>query len=301
MTCKTDDMRDVANKKCICGNRVLFGIVDGKPTHCMTCKTDDMRDVANKKCICGKHPVFGIVDGKPTHCKMCKKNNMIDVVHKKCQCGKISSFGLVEGQPTHCMMCKEDDMEDVINKRCPGYNGETCTMVYRLLPGREYCPECDPDKSRSAYRKPDEAAFFNFLKKTDVKVTQEQYYIDFRCIDTDKTRAEIDGVIFTKDVVVCVELDEDAHESYPKSCEKTRMHNATAELKMSTQGLCVAWVRVNPHTKKNGKRNTSRDAKKIRDQRHREALVIIKDILQNPRDCVEFVGYEQSVIDYFTM
>lgn len=113
----------------------------------------------------------------------------------------------------------------------------------------------------------------------------------FKCIDTNKKRAEIDGIVITKDIVVCLELDEYAHETYDKMCELTRMHNVTAELKIAYPYHSIAWVRVNPHTKKNGKWDASKDAKKIRDQRHQEALEIIKDILQSPRDCVEYIGY----------
>jgi hypothetical protein len=35
----------------------------------------------------------------------------------------------------------------------------------------------------------------------------------------------------------------------------------------------------------------SRTAKKVRDERHREALLLIHDVLKNPRDCIEYVGY----------
>jgi hypothetical protein len=31
---------------------------------------------------------------------------------------------------------------------------------------------------------------------------------------------------------------------------------------------------------------------KIRNQRHQEALEIIKDILENPRDCIVYIGYD---------
>jgi hypothetical protein len=182
-------------------------------------------------------------------------------------------------------------MEDVVSKRCPGYSGVPCVVGYRLCYGFEYCHECDPDEIRKLNKKRDEAAFFRFLKKSGIEVTQEQYRIEYRCIDTDKTRAEIDGIIITKDVVMCLELDEDAHETYPKSCEETRMHNATAELRVAFPDHSIAWVRVNPHTKKDGKRDTSPAATTIRNKRHREALGIIKNILRNPRDCVEYVGY----------
>jgi hypothetical protein len=216
---------------------------------------------------------------------------MKDVRSKKCPCGKQPVFGFTGGQAMCCAVCRTSGMEDVKNTKCPGYNGTPCVVGYRVRDGFEYCPECDPDTSRHASKKRDEAAFFRFLKKSGVEVTQEQYKIEFRCIATPRKRAEIDGVIITKDVVMCLELDEDAHESYPKSCEETRMHNAAAELRIAFPDHSIAWVRVNPHTKKDGKRDTSKDAKKIRDRRYREAMDIIQDILRNPRDCVEYIGY----------
>ncbi|AGE57759.1 hypothetical protein ATCVNTS1_738L [Acanthocystis turfacea Chlorella virus NTS-1] len=289
--CKTPVMEDVVSKKCSCGKTPSFGLPGEKPTCCAGCKEPGMKDVRSKKCPCGKIPSFGPPGEKPTCCAGCKERDMENVAHEKCPCGKQPSFGLPGEKPTCCVACKEDDMEDVRSKRCPGYNGNPCIVGYVLRYGFEYCHECDPDEARRVTKKRSEAAFFYFLKKSGVEVTQEQYWIEYRCIDTDKKRAEIDGVIITKDVVVCLELDEDAHESYPKLCEQTRMHNATAELMIAFPNHSIAWVRVNPHTKKDGKRDTTSHAKTIRNQRHKKALKIIKDILQNPRNCVEYIGY----------
>jgi len=323
--CKTDDMKDVVSKMCSCGNRPSFGVKDGKPTHCVKCKTDDMKDVVSKKCLCGKCASFGLINGNPTHCKDCKTDDMKDVKHKMCQCGNRPSFGFVDGNPTHCEKCKSDDMrnivskmcpcgkipcfgfqeekptccveckvsgmENVVDKRCSGYNGEPCNTGYLLAPGRDYCLACDPDDSRRLDRKRSEAAFFNFLKKSGIEITQREFPVHYMCIDTNRKMAFVDGIIITKSIVVCLELDEDAHERYPKSCEEARMHNVTAELMLAYPDHHIVWVRVNPHIKKNGKRDSSRKAIKIRNQRHQEAVGIIRDILQNPRDCVEYVGY----------
>ncbi|AGE49645.1 hypothetical protein ATCVCan0610SP_929R [Acanthocystis turfacea Chlorella virus Can0610SP] len=290
--CRTPDMIDVRSKRCPCGNRPSFGIVDGKPTHCNECRTPDMKNVIANMCPCGKQPSFGLVKGHPTHCKECKTGDMKNVKDKMCQCGHHPSFGLVEGQPTHCKECKTNNMNDVINKRCQGYNGVPCPTDYLIGRGREYCLACDPDDSRRLDRKRDEAAFFNFLNKTDIAITQREFPVHYRCFDTNKTMAFVDGIIVTKDVVVCMELDEDAHETYDKGCEEARMHNVSAELKIAFPNHSIAWVRVNPHTKKNGKRDMSARALKLRDKRHQEALKIIKDILQHPKDCIEYVGYD---------
>jgi hypothetical protein len=288
--CKTDDMENIMKRKCPCGKQPNFGFPGKKAVCCIACKEDGMNDVRNKKCTCGKQPKFGFLGGRAQCCSGCKEDGMVDIVGRKCPCGKRPSFGFTGEKATCCIDCKEDGMDNVNGKRCQGYGGTQCPTDYRLAPGREYCLACDPDDSRRLDKKRDEAAFFNFLDK-HVIITQREFPVHYKCIDTDKTMAFIDGIIITKDVVVCLELDEDAHEAYDKGCEEARMHNVSAELKFAYQDCCIAWVRVNPHTKKNGKRDISKKALKIRDQRHQEALGIIEDILRNPRDCIEYVGY----------
>lgn len=288
--CKKIGMEDVKNKKCSCGKISTFGFPGGKASCCKKCKEDGMENVKDKKCLCGKQPTFGLPGGKATCCKKCKVDGMENVKDKKCPCGKRPNFGYESGQSICCVNCKEDGMENVKGKRCPGYNGVPCPTNYFTTNGRDYCLSCDPDDSRRLDRKRDEAAFFNFLDK-NITITQREFPVHYRCIDTDKTMAFIDGVIITKDIVVCLELDEDAHEAYDQGCEEARMHNVSAELKFAFLNHNIAWVRVNPHTKKNGRRDTSSRALKIRDNRHQEALEIIVNILQNPKDCIEYVGY----------
>jgi len=183
-------------------------------------------------------------------------------------------------------------MINVVNKTCPGYDGVPCPIITQLSNGKEYCLVCDPDDSRRAARLKDETAFFDFLAENGVSVTQRSYRIDYRCIDTTKKYSLIDGVVVAADVVVCLELDEDAHENYDKICEEARMHDASAELKIAFPDRPIAWIRVNPHIKKDGKRDVSRAAKKVRDEQHRKALVLIRDVLENPRDCTKYVGYK---------
>ncbi|AGE49662.1 hypothetical protein ATCVCan0610SP_990R [Acanthocystis turfacea Chlorella virus Can0610SP] len=290
--CKTDNMKDVISKKCQCGKHASFGVSEKTPTHCSKCKTPGMIDVKHTKCECGKNPSFGIIGQRPTRCQDCKEDGMSYILHQKCQCGKRRPvFGIIDKKPTHCSMCKSSEMRDVVNKQCPGYNNIPCPTKYQPVHGRDYCLVCDPDDSRRFNKKRDEAAFFNFLSKNGVNVTQREYPVHYQCIDTNKKYARLDGVIITKDIVVCLELDEDAHESYDPMCEEARMHNVSAELRIANPGHNIAWVRVNPHMKKNNKRVVSRNAMKIRDQRHREAFDTIISILKEPRDCINYIGY----------
>jgi len=250
-----------------------------------------MINVANKKCPCGKQPSYGISDGKAMYCSECKKPGMVDVRNKKCPCGNHLVYGLPGGPRVCCKECKEPGMVDVKHATCPGYDGVPCPVVTRLADGKDYCLMCDPDESRRAARLKDETAFFDFLAENGVSVTQRSYRIDYQCIDTAKKYSLIDGVIITADVVVCLELDEDAHENYDPTCEKARMNDASAELKIAFPNHSVAWIRVNPHIKKDGKRDVSRAAKKVRDERHRKALVLIRDVLENPWGGIKYVGY----------
>ncbi|AGE53656.1 hypothetical protein ATCVGM07011_776L [Acanthocystis turfacea Chlorella virus GM0701.1] len=288
--CKEDGMEDVVSKRCLCGKIPLYGFIGKKAVCCAGCKEDGMQNIKNKRCLCGKIPSFGFSGGNPTHCLGCKEDGMENVKSKKCSCGKQSSFGFPGDQATCCVACKDDRMIDVRSRKCPGYGSVQCPTNYQIHAGRDYCLSCDPDDSRRLDKKRDEAAFFNFLDK-HITITQQDYPVHFKCIDTNKTMGRIDGIIITKDIVVCLELDEDAHEAYDPSCEEARMHNVSAELKIAYPYHSIAWIRVNPHTKKNGKRDTSSRALKIRDKRHQEALDIIKNILQNPRDCIEYIGY----------
>ena len=289
--CKKPGMVNVVNKKCPCGHQMLFGFPGGKAECCSECKKPGMVNVVNKMCPCGIRASYGIPGGKPVCCNACKEPGMVDVVHNKCPCGIRASYGVLGGKAVCCNACKEPGMVDVKHKTCPGRDGVPCPVVTYLSNGKEYCLVCDPDESRRTARLKDEHAFFDFLAENGVSVTQRSYRIEYRCIDTFKTRSEIDGVIIAADVVVCLELDEDAHEYYDPTCEEARMNDASAELKIAFPDRPIAWIRVNPHTKKDGRRDVSRAAKKVRDERHRKALVLIHDVLENPRDCIEYVGY----------
>ena len=289
--CKKPGMINVKSKKCPCGKQPVFGFPGGKAECCSECKKPGMVNVVSPKCLCGIRASYGFPGGKPVCCSECKKPGMVDIVHDKCPCGKQMNYGFPGGKPVCCSECKEPDMVDVVHKTCPGYDGVPCPVATYLSNGKEYCLVCDPDDSRRTNHRKDEAAFFDFLAENGIDVTQREYRIDYRCIDTTKKYSLIDGVIIAADVVVCLELDEDAHENYDPVCEEARMNDASAELKIAFPDRPVAWIRVNPHIKKDGKRDVSRAARKVRDERHRKALVLIRDVLENPRSCIEYIGY----------
>jgi hypothetical protein len=292
IACKTSGMVNVKKEMCSCGKQPTFGLPGERPTCCTDCKEDGMINVVDKKCPCGKIPSFGLPGERPTCCKECKTSEMMNVVNKKCPCGKIPSFGLPGERPTCCKECKTGDMTDVRSKKCPGYNGISCPVITQLYDGNSYCVVCDPDDTRRNKRKVDEEAFFQFLMNNGIDTTQREFRIEYRCIDTGGKYSLIDGVIITKDIVICLEVDEDAHAHYDPVCEQTRMNDATAELRLEYQGQSIAWVRINPNiTNKTGKRDRTTKGTKVRDSRHEKALGIIRKLLATPMDCVKYVGY----------
>jgi hypothetical protein len=286
------EMIDVVNKKCLCGKRASYGLPGESPTCCKECKMPEMIDVKNKKCLCGKQMSFGLPGESPTCCVECKTDEMVNVKDKMCPCGKRPSYGLPGKLPTCCKECKTDKMIDVKNKKCPGYNSSPCAFSMRLYDDYEYCIYCDPGDDRRRIRKVDEEAFFEFLTTNGVCVTQREFRIDYRCVDTDGKYSLIDGIIITKDIVICLEVDEEAHAHYDPVCEQTRMNNATAEMRLEYSEHCIAWVRINPNIlNKNDKRDRTSKGYKVRDRRHQEALDIIKELIITPNDCVKYIGY----------
>ena len=289
--CKTPEMINVKHKLCSCGNHPIYGIKGSRPVCCKGCKTSEMINVKDKHCPCGKQPSFGMPGKHPECCKECKKEGMVNVRIPECPCGKQPSFGMPGKKPVCCKGCKTDGMVNVVSKTCPGYN-IPCPVATYLHSGNNYCIICDPDDTRRITRKIDEEAFFSFLSSNGMSITQREYRIDYRCIDTAKSHSFIDGIIISKDIVVCLEVDEEAHQHYDPSCEEARLNNASAELRLQYPKHCIAWVRINPNTlNKQGKRDRSAKATKIRDNRHNEALDIIKQLLEHPRDIIEYVGY----------
>ncbi|ABU44320.1 hypothetical protein PBCVNY2B_891L [Paramecium bursaria Chlorella virus NY2B] len=289
--CKPDDAIDVVNKKCKCGNGYpIYGLPDEKALWCSKCKSNDAINVVSKKCPCENgYPIYGIPGDKtPTWCKNCKPGDAINVASKKCPCGKQSKFGLPGQKAEWCSECKPDNAIDVVNPICSGYDGVPCPVRTHLANGKQYCLSCDPDEYRRLSRKKDEHAFFCFLEKHDIEVTQREYRIDYRCIDTNKSHAFIDGVIITPDIVMCLEVDENAHRHYESGCDKARMHLASTELLLAFPEHHIAWVRVNPTI---GDFDRSDKALKVRDERYFEAVLLIRDLIQNPRTDVMYVGY----------
>jgi len=286
--CKTAEMIDVINKLCPCGNRPSFNL-PGKTVGicCKECKTSEMVNV-NKKCACGKRPSFNIMgEIVGICCAECKTPDMVNVVSKLCPCGNRPIFNLPgKNVGICCKGCKTPDMIDVVSKRCPGYNGEKCPGDY-IISGYKYCLSCDPDDSRRDKFKKYENAFFKYIQgKIDVK--RREFVIRYDPLETTKKFARLDGIVFGDGVIVCLEVDENGHESY--LCDESRMNMVTAELLKQYPHTDVCWVRVNPST---GHKNPwSIAAKKERIKRFDAVIQAVNNVLKNKTTDIVYIGFD---------
>ena len=286
--CKTPEMVNVKHKLCPCGTRPSFNL-PGETVGicCIECKTPDMIDVNSKKCPCGKQPSFNLPgETLGICCVDCKMPGMINVKDKLCPCGKIPSFNLPEKSVGICCVeCKTSEMVNVAGKRCPGYNG-ICPGDYHLVPGCQYCLSCDPDDSRRDKFKKYENAFFKHIQgKIDVKC--REFIVKYDPDETTKKWARLDGIVFGDSIIVCLEVDENGHESY--ACDKSRMHMVTAELLQQYSDIDVCWIRVNPTTKHKNPWGVA--AKRVRSERFDAVIDAVNDVLKNKTTSVIYIGF----------
>ena len=271
-----------------CEKQTSYNVVGLKARWCKTHKTVEMVNVKSKKCSCGKQPIFNL-PGETVGicCVECKMPEMIDVVHKLCPCGKRPYFNYPgETVGICCKECKTPGMVNVVDKRCPGYNG-ICPVGYLLAPGCQYCLSCDPDDSRRDKFKKYENAFFKYVKgKIDVK--RREFVVKYDTNETTKKFARLDGIVFGDDIAVCLEVDENGHESY--ECDEPRKHMVTAELLKEYPHTDVCWIRVNPATKHKNPWGVA--AKRVRAERFDAVIKAVVDVLKNKTTDIIYIGFD---------
>jgi hypothetical protein len=255
---------------------------------CSKCKTDEMINVVDKRCKCGNHPIYN-VSGKTKgmFCSKCKTDEMIDVTHKKCTCGNNPIYNVTgEVKGICCSKCKTDEMVDVKHKVCPGYITECPVRTY-IVRGHEYCMSCDPNETRRKRYKRYEDIFFDYVKdKLDVH--KREFHVSFDPKETSKKFARLDGVVFNNGVIVCIEVDENCHQEY--ECDEHRMHLATAELLQKYPEHTVSWVRVNPTVC--AKDEWSGPSKKKREKRFDEVVNTTRNILETRDTRIVYIGFD---------
>ncbi|AGE48721.1 hypothetical protein PBCVAP110A_164L [Paramecium bursaria Chlorella virus AP110A] len=288
--CKKPGMVNVKHKLCQCGKQPSFNLPgETMGFCCVECKTPDMVNVVSKLCPCGNRPSFNH-PGETVGicCKECKTSEMVNVVSKLCPCGKQPRFNLPgETVGICCAECKTPKMVNVMGRRCPGYNGEKCPGDYRLTDGCQYCLSCDPDESRRDKFKKYENAFFKHIQgKIDIK--RREFIVKYDPLETTKKWARLDGIVFGDGVIVCLEVDENGHESY--SCDESRTNMVTAELLKEYPHTDVCWVRVNPTTKHKNPWGVA--AKRVRAERFDAVIKAVNNVLSNKTTDIVFIGFD---------
>jgi hypothetical protein len=247
-SCKTSDMRDVRNNKCVCGKRQPSYNLEGeKAKYCILCKTSDMVDVKNKKCHCGKRIAIYNIDGEiAKYCGLCKSSEMINVCSTKCHCGKSQpSFNIEGEQAKYCISCKTSDMVNVISKMCVGIDnvcplGRVANKKYR-----DHCIECFRRKfpldplTLKIQAKTKEIAVRDFINENFDGFEHDKplYTGHCQCI----IRRRIDHRKLIGGTLLAIETDENQHKNYDEMDEETRYN----DLYMAYSGKWV-YIRFNP-------------------------------------------------------
>jgi hypothetical protein len=125
LKCKTPQMKDFRNNKCIdCGVRASYGERGGKTLYCAKHKKEGHIDLVNPACLetgCTTIPVFGTEYKKPLYCETHKKDGMKNVVEQRCcfeGCESRAFYGTIWQKPVRCSTHKTDGMNNVVSKRC---------------------------------------------------------------------------------------------------------------------------------------------------------------------------------------
>lgn len=141
--CKSEEMINVKDKKCNCGNGLKIYNYEGlKAEFCSLCKNSDMVNVIHTKCNCGKaFPNYNFENLIAKYCNKCKLEGMINVKQQKCFCNKKRPCFNFEGLPSkYCSECKLEGMINVNNKKCEC--GNTYLIYnYEGLQG-SFCNKC---------------------------------------------------------------------------------------------------------------------------------------------------------------
>lgn len=250
---KLSNMRDVVHICCGhngCYKQARYGLEYKKATHCLIHALKNMRNVINKQCVyagCYTIPIFGLEDKMPTHCKEHMLKNMRDVIHKCCKvegCNTISNFGLEDKKATHCKEHATGNMRNVKDKKCI-----LCNLTRSNPKYKGYCAPCClfkyPDDPRVRnYKTKEQAIMSAILKKYPDMILD-------KAILGGCSRKRPDGLLDLGSHVIIIEVDENQHRGYDKSCDNKRIMMLSQDLAHRP----IVFIRVNPDSFKcEGKR-----------------------------------------------
>ena len=256
ISCKTETMINVKNKKCRCGKAYPIYNEQGetKAICCSQCKTETMININHKRCMCGKaRPTFNEQgETKPICCSQCKTETMVDVISKKCRCEKaIPTYNEpTETKPICCISCKTETMVDVKNKRCKSQFCQTAgNKKYK-----GYCTHC------FQHLFPTDPLTFQIRSKTKEIAVRDFINANFDGFQHDlpihyggcdcSHRRRVDHRKLINGTMLAIETDEDQHKSY----DEEDVENRYNDLFMAYSGKWI-FIRFNPdkYRDKNGK------------------------------------------------
>ena len=130
---------------CVCGKYAIYNYPDKRPAYCSSCKKENMINVKDKKCKCGNGlKIYNYNGLKAEYCSSCKNNDMINVIHKKCNCGKaFPNYNYENLIPKYCFDCKLEGMLNLKGDKCFCNKKRPCFNFQGLRP--KYCSECKMD------------------------------------------------------------------------------------------------------------------------------------------------------------
>ena len=246
---KLVDMVDIRSKRCIydgCKTGPSYNFITEKlPIYCIKHKHKDMIDIISKRCIydsCKTRPSYNIASEKiPIYCVKHKLTDMIDIRSKRCiydGCKTQPSYNIAsEKIPIYCIKHKLVDMVDIKHKTCKTY---LCPVI-PTTKYDGYCFRCfvfiHPDKPVVRNLKTKEKHVVDELEKHYGKMS----FIWDKTISCGESRYRPDILFILKDRAVIVEIDENQHKSYDKSCIEKRETDIMADIALPT-----IFIRFNP-------------------------------------------------------
>ena len=227
--CKSNEMINIYYDKCIfedCNEYAWYNYEgEVKRKFCKNHALENMILINLRLCeFCNKVPIYGYIeDKKRIRCTDHKDENMIDLVHGNCiyeNCLKRAYFNFdKEKNPLYCSEHKIDGMININHKLCKTY---LCgTRVSDKYEG--YCLYCFinifPDKPITRNYKTKEKAVRDFILTNFPDLTWNTDKI----IKDGCSKKRPDLLLDLGYQVIIIEIDENQHICYEKSCENKRI------------------------------------------------------------------------------
>ena len=254
--CKKHSLEGTYNKRskrCIDPGCIIIPSYaeEGKQAiYCDEHKKTGMINVIRRTCMnCDKTALYNKNGGRPLYCSQHRDDDMTDVIHKKClKCGITAYFGLPNGKPVYCSGHSLDGMIDTRRKKCKTHLCDT--PASKSYDG--YCTYC------FVHLFPDSVLCKNYKTKEKCVAEYIQSHSTYPWICDKKiqdgcSRRRPDLMVDLGFQVIIVEIDENQHMHYDKTCENKRM----MELSQDVGHRPIVMIRFNPDEYTDTEKNSS--------------------------------------------